>query len=80
MICKPCELSKPHAEHGVYSFKCPECAARYLAAAWPKGKATKAHRLVYTRHRQAVQEAINRGWLTESMESIGARAKEMVNE
>ena len=43
-------------------------------------KATKAHRLVYTRHRQAVQEAINRGWLAESMESIEARAKEMANE
>ena len=80
MTCPPCESSKPHALHGVYSFKCPECAARYLAAAWPNGKATKAHRLVYTRHRQAVQEAISKGWLNVDMESIESRAKEMVNE
>ena len=58
MTCPPCGSSKQPATHGVYSFKCPECAARCLSAAWPLGKATKAHRLVYTRHRQAVQEAI----------------------
>ena len=80
MTCPHSESSKQPATHVVYSFKCPECAARYLAAAWPKGKATKAHRLVYTRHRQVVQEAINRGWLNVDMESIEARAKEMVNE
>ena len=80
MTCQPCALSKQHAWHGVYSFHCPECAARYLAAAWPKGKPTKAHRLAYTRHRQAVQDAIDKGWLLASMESIEARAKEMVNE
>ena len=78
--CAACESSKKQQWHGVYSFKCPECAARYLAAAWPKGKATKAHRLVYTRHRQVVQEAISKGWLNVDMESIEARAKEMVNE
>lgn len=77
MTCRPCELSKQHAVHGVYDMKCPECAARYLAAAWPKGKATPTHRVVYARHRQAVADAIRRGWLEVSLESIEARAKEL---
>lgn len=64
----------------MYSFRCPECAARYLASAWPKGKATSAHRVVYARHRQAVADAISRGWLDVGMDWIEARAKEIVNE
>ena len=80
MKCPPCASSKQHAGHGVYSFRCPECAARYLAAAWPTGKATPTHRAVYARHRQEVADAIARGWLDVGMDWIEARAKEIVNE
>lgn len=68
MTCKHCESSKQQPGYGVYSFRCPECAARYLASSWLKGKATPVHRVVYARHRQAVADAISRGWLEVGMD------------
>lgn len=77
MTCAQCKLSEQQRLHGAYNFRCPECAARYLAAAWPKGKVTPTHRVVYARHRQAVADAISRGWLEVEMDWIEARAKEL---
>ena len=79
MTCRPCQSSKQQPGYGVYNFRCPECAARYLALAWPKGKATPAHRVVYARHKQAIVDAVSRGWLEVGMDWIEARAKELKN-
>ena len=79
MKCKHCQSSKQQPGYGAYNFRCAECAARYLASAWPTGKATPVHRVVYARHKQAIADVISRGKLDVEMDWIEARAKELKN-